>query len=100
MIPIDATQITTLLIVLFTLMIISGILAFVFWLMMLIDASKHEFEKEEQRMVWVLIIIILNGIGALAYYFSVRLRDKRKEKLEKHAMKTAAPEEAIGKVYK
>ncbi len=40
---------------------------FVFWLLMLIDAIKHSPEK--MKMVWVVVIIFTNIIGALIYYF-------------------------------
>ncbi len=43
------------------------ILMFVFWLCILIDAIKHAPEK--MKLIWVVVIIFTNIIGALIYYF-------------------------------
>lgn len=43
-----------------------GIFGFIFWLWMLIDAIKNE---KENKTMWVLLIIFLNFLGALIYYF-------------------------------
>jgi RsiW-degrading membrane proteinase PrsW (M82 family) len=40
---------------------------FVFWLLMLIDAIKHSPEKT--KMIWVIVIIFTQIIGALVYYY-------------------------------
>jgi len=48
---------------------IIGLLFFVFWLWMLIDAIKNE---KENKLVWVLVILFLNLLGALIYYFAAK----------------------------
>lgn len=61
-----------------TVGIIVVIALFIFWLMMLIDAIKHSPEK--MKIVWVLVIIFAQIIGALVYYFiEKRPRDKMKK---------------------
>ncbi|MBT3230578.1 hypothetical protein HN358_02240 [Candidatus Uhrbacteria bacterium] len=50
-----------------------GILFFIFWLRMLLDAIKH---GKEDKTMWVLIIIFLNIPGSIIYYFA----EKRKRK--------------------
>jgi uncharacterized membrane protein len=55
------------------------ILLFVFWVVMLIDAIKHSPEK--MKIVWVLVIILTNVIGALIYYF-VEKKPREKAKIE------------------
>jgi len=47
-----------------------SVLAFVFWLMMLIDAIKHS--HKDMKLIWVLVIILTNIIGAIIYYFMER----------------------------
>ena len=51
------------------IMMIMPILAlagFIFWLMMLIDAIKNQ---DENKVMWIILIIFLNFLGALIYYF-------------------------------
>lgn len=46
---------------------IFGIVLGVFWLWMLLDAIKHQ---TKDKMMWVLLIAVLNVLGAIIYYFS------------------------------
>ncbi len=46
-----------------------SILCFVFWIWMLIDCLKYEPSTGNDKIVWALVIFLLNGIGALIYYF-------------------------------
>ncbi len=41
--------------------------AFVFWLWMLIHAIQNRGLNDSERIVWVLVIIFLNFLGALLY---------------------------------
>jgi hypothetical protein len=59
--------------------IIAIIILFVFWLLMLIDAIKHSPEK--MKLIWVIVIIFTQIIGALVYYF-VEKRPKNISKRE------------------
>jgi hypothetical protein len=52
-----------------------GLLATVFWVWMLIDALLHEPTTNE-KILWVLVIALLNLLGAIIYYF-VRKRSRR-----------------------
>ena len=56
---------------------IVGVGGFVFWLFMLIDAAKHKFKKDDERIVWILVIALTGIIGALIYYFMVRRKAKK-----------------------
>lgn len=59
------------------------VILFVFWLLMLIDAIKHSPEK--MKMIWVVVIIFTQIIGALVYYFvEKRPRDKSKKEHAEH----------------
>jgi len=48
-----------------------------FWIWMLVDCLKREFENKAK---WVLIILLLNIIGALLYFFIKRKKLKTEEK--------------------
>ncbi|MEK7540019.1 MAG: PLDc N-terminal domain-containing protein [Patescibacteria group bacterium] len=45
---------------------------FVLWVMMLIDVSKREFPKPEDRTLWILVVALAGFIGAAIYYFSIK----------------------------
>ncbi|MEM5853263.1 MAG: PLDc N-terminal domain-containing protein [Candidatus Aenigmatarchaeota archaeon] len=47
-----------------------ALLIFIFWLWMLIDCLKRK--KFEDKLVWILVLIFLNFIGALLYFFLVK----------------------------
>ena len=57
------------------------IFVFVFWLMMLIDAIKNA--PKDMKLIWVIVIIFTNIVGALVYYFM----EKKKKKIHKTEIK-------------
>jgi cytochrome c oxidase assembly factor CtaG len=46
-----------------------GLLGFIFWLRMVIDAATKETDSTN-KLVWVLIVFFLNILGALIYRFA------------------------------
>ncbi|HSU73255.1 MAG TPA: PLDc N-terminal domain-containing protein [Candidatus Binatia bacterium] len=53
--------------------VLIGVLALVFWIWMLVDAVVRPFTSDLEKVVWILVIIFLNILGALLYYVAVRL---------------------------
>lgn len=53
-----------------------GILAFVFWILMLIDCAKRKFKQETDKIIWIVIIAIAGVIGAAVYYFVIKRPNK------------------------
>jgi len=49
-----------------------GLLAFIFWIWMLIDAIQNRSLSGTEKIVWVLVIIFLHFLGALIYFFAGR----------------------------
>ena len=45
---------------------------FVFWIMMLVDCVKRKFKNENDKIAWILVVAILNWLGAIVYYFAVK----------------------------
>ena len=56
----------------FLVLIGVAIFLFVFWILMIVDAAKRDFKKDSERVVWILILIFLGGLGAIIYYFAVK----------------------------
>jgi prolipoprotein diacylglyceryltransferase len=52
------------------------IVGFVLWIVMLIDCVKREFPKENDKMVWILVLALTNWIGGFIYYFVIYRKQK------------------------
>lgn len=51
------------------------VLFFVFWIWMIVDCAKRKFKNDNDKVVWILIVVFLNWLGALIYYFMVKKKD-------------------------
>ena len=49
-----------------------SILALVFWILMIIDCAKRKDLSDNERIVWILVLVFLGIIGAAVYYFVVK----------------------------
>ena len=57
----------------FGIMMLIGIIVFVFWLWMIIDCARRNFKNMAEKIVWLLITILGGWIGALIYLLVVRV---------------------------
>lgn len=49
-----------------------GIAGFVVWIIMLIDIFKRtNWETQDDRTLWIILVLILGGPAAIAYYFII-----------------------------
>lgn len=44
------------------------IAAFVFWVVELVDCTRREFKDSNEKLMWILIILLAQGVGAIVYY--------------------------------
>ena len=58
---------------LFVLTMLAGL---VFWIIMLVDCAKRNFKKSEDKLIWILIVVLLQVIGAVVYYFVVKRKNR------------------------
>lgn len=58
------------------LFILIGIGGFVFWLCMLIDCAKRDFIKSNDKIIWIFVILLVQIIGALVYYFVIKRKSR------------------------
>lgn len=56
------------------LMVAVGVLAFIFWIFMVVDCAKRNFRKDSEKIAWILVLVLASSIGALIYYFAVKRR--------------------------
>jgi heme/copper-type cytochrome/quinol oxidase subunit 2 len=52
----------------FLLFLLVALLTTAFWIWMLVAAISRE-EKSEDKILWVIIILVLHFVGALLYFF-------------------------------
>ena len=53
---------------LFIIMVLLGLLMQISWIWMLIDCIRNEVNKNNERVIWVLIMVFFNVLGAVAYF--------------------------------
>jgi hypothetical protein len=46
-----------------------GLLAFIFWIWMLIDVIQNKGLTDGEKVGWVLAVVFLHFLGALLYFF-------------------------------
>ena len=50
-----------------------------FWIWMLVDCIKHESDEGNNKLIWVLIILFTQLLGAVSYFFVQRRERLRKQ---------------------
>ncbi len=64
-----------------------AILGTILWLWVLIDCVKRTFKSDTEKLVWVLVLILLGLLGAVIYYFVVKVKDNKNVKGNKKKSK-------------
>jgi cytochrome c oxidase assembly factor CtaG len=67
-----STTLIVMMILLFILMFALVIFSFIFWILMIIDCAKRKGLSDQERVVWILVLVFLHAIGAAIYYFAVK----------------------------
>ena len=55
---------------------IGGILLLIFWIFMIIDVAQRKFKKENDKILWILVVVLASWIGAIIYYFMIKKPNK------------------------
>ena len=55
-----------------------GLLATIFWIMMIIEIVQKEPSEGNDKIIWLLVVILLQGLGALIYFLVRRPERIRK----------------------
>lgn len=53
-----------------------GFFVFIFWIWMIIDCLTRK--KFEDKLVWILVLLFLNVLGAILYFFLVKSKKNRR----------------------
>ena len=62
-------------ILMWLVIMVIGIGGFILWIWMLVDAAKRNFPKSDDKVLWILVIVLAGIIGAIIYYFMVKRKD-------------------------
>lgn len=57
--------------VIFIFLVVALFLAF--WIWMIVDCVKRHFKNESEKIIWILVVVLLQLLGALIYFFVVRI---------------------------
>lgn len=61
-------------IIVFVILIVAvAILAFAFWVWMIVDVAKRDFRNDTEKIVWILVVVLAQLVGALIYYLVIRI---------------------------
>jgi len=50
--------------------ILLSLASFVFWIIELVDVARREFRDPNTKLLWLLVVVLAHGLGALIYYFA------------------------------
>lgn len=59
------------------LVIAIGILGTIFWIWMIVDCATNEPQGDNNKIVWILIIVLTHFVGAAIYFFARRPERRR-----------------------
>lgn len=68
-------EVGSIFVIVWCFMFILSIAGFVFMIWALIDCVKNEPDEGNDKLIWILVILLLGWIGALVYYF-VRVNNR------------------------
>ncbi len=49
-----------------------------FWIWMIVDCVQRDFKKKDEKIIWLLIIILVQVVGASVYYFVIKREADKK----------------------
>ena len=57
--------------------LVIAFIAFAFWIWMIVDCAQRKFRNDAEKIVWIVLLILLTWVGAIAYYIAVRTLNKK-----------------------
>ena len=52
--------------------VLIGIIAFILWIWMIVDAAKRRFRNDVEKVIWIVVVVLGGWLGALVYYIVIR----------------------------
>ena len=57
--------------------IVLAVLITIFWVWIIVDCIKRKFKNNTEKVIWIIVIILLSWVGALIYYFSIKISNPK-----------------------
>ena len=57
--------------------IIFGLLVLAFWIWMIVDAATRNFRNNVEKIVWIVVVVLGQWLGALVYFLVIKLTNPR-----------------------
>ena len=58
-------------------LVIFLIAGFVLWILMIVDIINRDFEKEDDKIMWIIVVALTGIVGSIIYYVMVKRKDKK-----------------------
>jgi len=49
-----------------------GVLAFAFWIWMIVDCVTRKFKSNTEKIVWILVILFATWVGSIVYFVAIK----------------------------
>ena len=66
----DSTGLMVGIVLFYGFIIVLSLASFVFWVVEIIDAARRQWPDPNSKIIWLLVVVLLHGLGALIYYFA------------------------------
>lgn len=53
--------------------IILTVILLAFWIWMVVDCAQRNFKENNEKIIWLIVIVLGGWIGALVYYLVIRM---------------------------
>lgn len=66
----DTTGLMVGVILFYGFVVVLSLASLVFWIVEIIDAARRQWPDPNTKIIWLLVVVLLHGLGALIYYFA------------------------------
>ncbi|MEK6811238.1 MAG: PLDc N-terminal domain-containing protein [Nanoarchaeota archaeon] len=53
-------------------MMLVAVVIIILWIWMIIDCAKRHFKNDTEKIVWIVVIVLGQWVGALVYFIVIR----------------------------
>ena len=57
--------------------LILSLILIIFWISMLIDCAQRIFRDNNEKIIWIIVIVLGSWIGALVYFFVIKTSNQK-----------------------
>ena len=54
-------------------MIVIGLALLAFWIWMIVDCAKRKFNREGEKIAWLIVIVLIHWVGAIVYFIAIKM---------------------------